>query len=155
MPQHAGRSKTHTSLYQLYRFIFCLSAAKMLTRKEELFVKPFQQRLYHQHKIKVSILLALWLITAYDQTASVIPTVSAAPSACFCNSFRKRFDRCTVPVNLQRFFHLMERHVFRMYNCSCFHSVRKRYCEMSPSDGKYFFNFNITQLIAVENPVVT
>lgn len=26
----------------------------MLTRKEELFVKPFQQRLYHQHKVKVS-----------------------------------------------------------------------------------------------------
>lgn len=27
----------------------------MLTRKEELFVKPFQQRLYHQHIVKVSI----------------------------------------------------------------------------------------------------
>ncbi|KAL5238160.1 hypothetical protein ACI65C_005570 [Semiaphis heraclei] len=25
----------------------------MLTRKEELFVKPFQQRLYHQHKVKL------------------------------------------------------------------------------------------------------
>lgn len=29
----------------------------MLTRKEELLIKPFQQRLYLQHKIKVSTLL--------------------------------------------------------------------------------------------------
>lgn len=27
----------------------------MLTLKEELFVKPFQQKLFRQHKIKVSI----------------------------------------------------------------------------------------------------
>lgn len=40
----------------------------MLTRKEELFVKPFQQRLYHQHKVKVSSsnnCPLYWLPSAY------------------------------------------------------------------------------------------